>query len=91
MSTTVNGNVLLEVDRLEIEGTLSMEDNRPDDSLRVTGTFAGSTTLDIDVNFASGETDTLTVSGSVSGTKFLRINGRIAAGNYAKTRRDYAR
>ncbi len=74
VSTTVNGNVLLEVDRLEIEGTLSMEDNRPDDSLRVTGTFAGSTTLDIDVNFASGETDTLTVSGSVSGTKFLRIN-----------------
>ena len=74
VSASVSGNVLLEVDRLEIDGALTMRDNRPDDSLRVTGIFAGSTILDIDVNFASGQADTLSVSGGVSGTKFLRIN-----------------
>lgn len=74
VSASVSGNVLLEVDRLEIDGALSMRDNRPDDSLRITGIFAGSTILDIDVNFASGQADTLSVSGGVSGTKFLRIN-----------------
>ena len=74
VSASVSGNVLLEVDRLEIDGVLSMRDNRPDDSLRITGIFAGSTIVDIDVNFASGQADTLSVSGGVSGTKFLRIN-----------------
>lgn len=74
VTTTVSGNVLLDVDRLEIDGTLRMQDNRPDDSLRVTGNFVGSTTLELDVDFSSGEADTLTVTGNVSGTKFIRIN-----------------
>lgn len=74
VTTTVSGNVLLDVDRLEIDGTLRMQDNRSDDSLRVTGNFVGSTTIELDVDFSSGEADTLTVTGNVSGTKFIRIN-----------------
>ena len=66
------------VDDLRVNGTLSVQDGDVDDQLNITGNLSTvgdniTGTILLDVNFATGVTDTITVQGSMTGEKFLDV------------------
>ena len=54
-------------------GTLSLKDNRPDDSLTVSANVVGSGGFSVDTNLSTGATDTIVISGNFSGTHKLTV------------------
>ncbi len=72
-TVSVNGSITVDTNEVDLKGTLSMQDNQPDDSFVVNGNLVGGGTLRIDVNFASGRSDSITVSGNATGTTTIAI------------------
>ena len=72
-TVSVNGSITVDTNEVDLKGTLSMQDNQPDDSFVVNGNLVGGGTLSIDVNFASGRSDSITVSGNATGTTTIAI------------------
>ncbi len=54
-------------------GTLSLKDNRPDDSLTISANVVGSGVFSVDTNLSTGSTDTIVISGNFSGTHKLTV------------------
>ncbi len=72
-TVSVNGSITVDTNEVDLKGTLSMQDNQPDDSFVVNGNLVGGGTLRIDVNFAAGRSDSITVSGNATGTTTIAI------------------
>ena len=72
-NVSVNGSVSFEAEEIDLKGTLSMQDNRADDTLTVNGDFSGGGTIRIDVDFSSGQSDSISISGSSSGMTTITI------------------
>ena len=72
-NVSVNGSVSFEAEEIHLKGTLSMQDNRADDTLKVNGNLSGGGTVRIDVDFSSGQSDSISVSGNTSGMTTVTI------------------
>lgn len=72
-NVSVNGSVSFEAEEIKVDGTLSMHDGRADDTLNVNGNLSGGGTIRIDVDFSSGQSDSISVSGNTSGMTTITI------------------
>ena len=72
-TVSVNGSVTVDTDEVDLKGTLSMQDNQANDAFTVAGNLAGGGTIRIDVDFASGTSDSISVSGNATGTTTIAI------------------
>lgn len=68
------GNQSLTVDELKLTGVLTLVDNAPDDVFTVDGNFVGGGYLQVDINFASVDSDLLVLDGPATGTTAIRVN-----------------
>ena len=68
------GTQTLTTGELGLSGTLSLKDDASDDAVTVTGNVVGGGSVALDVNFVQGSTDTLSVSGNVTGITTLNIS-----------------
>ena len=81
------GTQTLNAGEISLAGTLSLQDGATDDVLTLRGNLAGGSggsnvsTIAIDVNLATGDTDSLTIQGNLSGTNTLNIADITPAGN----------
>ena len=75
--------------RLDVTGTLNVgKDTDTDDALTVSGDFSGGGIVALDANFAAGGSDTLRITGSVTGTTAVDL-GRLGSLQAGET--DYDR
>ena len=82
----VDGTKTLTVTNFSLGGTLSLSEaaaasRAPDDSLTISGNFAGGGTVVLDVNLATGSADTITVTGNVTGATTITINNVTPSNN----------
>lgn len=68
------GEQSLTVDELKLVGVLTLVDNAPDDVFTVDGNFAGGGYLQVDIDFATVNSDLLILDGPVTGTTKIRVN-----------------
>lgn len=68
------GSQSLTVDELKLVGVLTLVDNAPDDEFSVDGNFVGGGYLQVDINFATVESDLLVLDGPATGTTAIRVN-----------------
>ena len=68
------GSQSLTVDELKLVGVLTLVDNAPDDEFTVDGNFVGGGYLQVDINFATVESDLLVLDGPATGTTAIRVN-----------------
>ena len=83
------GTRSLTVGTLDVRGTLDAgRDGDTGEALTLSGTFAGGGSVALDTNFADGSTDTLRISGNVTGTTSLNIAqiGTLGAGENRPTK-----
>ena len=73
------GTQTLVVSEVALAGTLSLQDTAANDALTLSGNLVGAAgdsanrTIAIDVNLSTGDTDTLTIRGNLSGSNVLSI------------------
>ncbi len=73
------GTQTLVAGQISLSGTFSLQDTAANDALTLSGNLVGDTgdsstsTIAIDVNLSTGDTDTLTVRGNLSGTNTLNV------------------
>ena len=75
---SVEGTKTLPFEQVMLAGTLSLENESAEDALTLAGNLAphgteNVGTLEVDVNFATGESDTITVSGDITGNHNLTL------------------
>ena len=77
--TLVGGTQTLTAGEISLAGTLSLQDAATDDVLTLRGNLAGgsgnsnASAISIDVNLATGDADSLTIQGNLTGTNTLNI------------------
>lgn len=78
------GSQTLEVDELKLVGVLTLVDNQPDDQFTLDGNLAGGGFLQVDINFASVNSDLFILDGPTSGVTSIRVND-LSAKNPSET------
>ena len=85
-SWRILGTKTITADNVSISGTISLSEaaaasRAADDDLTISGNLAGGGSIVLDVNLATGDADTVTVTGNVTGATTLTFNDVTPTGN----------
>ena len=77
-TVTINGTSTLTFEQVMLAGTLSLKNDSTGDALTLSGELAPHGTnnigaLEVDVDFSSGDSDTISISGNISGSHNLTL------------------